>query len=571
MFDGESAHQELSSAAARGVAPGPRLTAERYAKLLAAARGTPPPYDAPAPLRQAKAAAGGEAPSAAATATTAGRAGGGPAVAPVAGSVGRGTAAAAAAPAASAAGAAGAGSGEGSDGESSSGSESGGAAPPRGKEDSEWVTVSKKKVAEKRPTAKTDASASGKGKGSIAPPADKRAPGGPLTHLQIPVGLEDTPKFRVVKRLLGPGGENTKRIAGLSTGIWVELRGTGTILTYNKPDVGPLVLHIKGYDSAQCTRSAELATSLIAEIVQEHKEAMEKDGGREPGLSEVVASESSAARSPSPPVEASAAPAPAVAADGEGAATAAAPAAAAEAAATAKSEEGAAADERAEAAAASSPRSTTSGGGWVTAARAGAPRSAKGPAAAVVTAPPSSATLPLALGAAAAQSPRAARPAAVACSPAALAGAAAAVSLSARPERVSASAPKGASKGKEQGVHRELRVGLEDSPEFRVARRIIGPSGENVKHIASVCPGTRLELRGEGTNPLNGYQSGPLVLHIRSRDIATADDAMRMAEELLERVRKERAAALADGGEERKGKGKGKGRGKGESKGDTTG
>jgi len=63
------------------------------------------------------------------------------------------------------------------------------------------------------------------------------------------------------------------------------------------------------------------------------------------------------------------------------------------------------------------------------------------------------------------------------------------------------------------------------------------------------------------------------VLHIRARDAATADLALRLAGELIESVREERETAIAGGAiEERNGSGKGakgksKGRGKGDGKG----
>lgn len=262
-------------------------------------------------------------------------------------------------------------------------------ASERGFERSEdgWVTVAAKgKKAPRSPKARAKE------------PSAPRPKPGPLHHHQLPVALGDHPQVRVVRRLLGQGGENMKRITAQCPGTWVELRGAGTNLGRGS-DTGPLVLHVKGHDAVACGRAVELANALIGET----------------------------AESPAP--------------------------------------------------------------------SGLAPR-----------------------------------------------------------------APRGAP---EPFVHRELAVGLEETAEFRVARRLIGPGGENVKFIAHECPGTRLELRGEGANPWNGLQSGPLVLHIRARDAATADAALKLASELVEHVKEERAAALAgEEGEERGGKGA-KGRGKG--------
>mmetsp|Transcript_54266 Transcript_54266/g.156880 ORF Transcript_54266/g.156880 Transcript_54266/m.156880 type:complete len:406 (-) Transcript_54266:78-1295(-) len=367
------------------VASMPRLSVETYLALLAAAKKSPPPYIAPAPRRGAK--------------TTP------PAPPP-----------------------------EKEDPDTSSGSEASDTASDGGFEQDGWVTVAARGRKAPRPTPAKPVQAALPKAGPPARPA--RPATGPLIHHQLPVTLDDSLQSRAVRKLLGQGGENIKRITSMCPGTWVELRGAGTNLGRGT-DTGPLVLHVKGHDADVCKKAVELATSLIDETL----EVMGKHQAAEPGVS------------------ADAAPGPPSGGGGGGG----------------------------------------GGGGASSAARSGAP---------------------------------------------------------ARPQR-----PESAF------VHRELAVGLEDTPEFRVARRLIGQGGEHVKFIAQECPGTRLELRGEGANPWNGPQSGPLVLHIRARDAATADAAVKLAEELLEHVKEERAAALAgyaESGEGKGGKG-GKGRGKGKA------
>lgn len=96
-------------------------------------------------------------------------------------------------------------------------------------------------------------------------------------------------------------------------------------------------------------------------------------------------------------------------------------------------------------------------------------------------------------------------------------------------------------------LHHELQVGIVECREFRVVRRLIGPGGENMKFIASECPGTKLELRGAGANPWIGSESGPLVLHVRGRDPVKFAAARELAAQLLEQVKEEHQQFLSEG------------------------
>lgn len=88
-------------------------------------------------------------------------------------------------------------------------------------------------------------------------------------------------------------------------------------------------------------------------------------------------------------------------------------------------------------------------------------------------------------------------------------------------------------------IHHEVPVGIKHSSQFPIVKKVIGPGGENIKNISSACPGTKLELRGAGTNPWNGGETGPLMLHIRGHDETQCEAALKLANELIDSVRKD--------------------------------
>lgn len=102
-----------------------------------------------------------------------------------------------------------------------------------------------------------------------------------------------------------------------------------------------------------------------------------------------------------------------------------------------------------------------------------------------------------------------------------------------------AEANQGTSTGTSSVIHHEVPVGVKHTAKFAAVRKIIGRSGENMKHISSACPGTKVELRGAGTNPWNGGEAGPLVLHIRGHDPVQCAAALKRANALIEGVQKE--------------------------------
>mmetsp|Transcript_20515 Transcript_20515/g.33114 ORF Transcript_20515/g.33114 Transcript_20515/m.33114 type:complete len:439 (+) Transcript_20515:55-1371(+) len=94
-------------------------------------------------------------------------------------------------------------------------------------------------------------------------------------------------------------------------------------------------------------------------------------------------------------------------------------------------------------------------------------------------------------------------------------------------------------------VHHEVHVGIEHTVQFPVVRWLIGPGGVNMRKISSACPSTKVELRGAGTNPWLGGESGPLVLRIKGRDRLQCAEALKLANELIDGVRKQYQEFLA--------------------------
>jgi len=84
-------------------------------------------------------------------------------------------------------------------------------------------------------------------------------------------------------------------------------------------------------------------------------------------------------------------------------------------------------------------------------------------------------------------------------------------------------------------------VGMEESASFPVVKRLIGPSGANLKRIREACPNTVVSLRGRGC-PGSGTekdQTGPLHFVI-SAPSDEMQKAVRMAEQLVADVRGQR-------------------------------
>jgi len=84
-----------------------------------------------------------------------------------------------------------------------------------------------------------------------------------------------------------------------------------------------------------------------------------------------------------------------------------------------------------------------------------------------------------------------------------------------------------------------VRIPAEEKGHFRVVRRIFGPGGENMKHIARES-GAKLRLRGKGSGYLEGPRheesSEPLVLCVSANDEGGYDTCIKLLTELFEGI-----------------------------------
>jgi len=82
-------------------------------------------------------------------------------------------------------------------------------------------------------------------------------------------------------------------------------------------------------------------------------------------------------------------------------------------------------------------------------------------------------------------------------------------------------------------------VGIEEDSKFKVVRRVLGPHGQHVKHIAEQT-GVKLRLRGRGSKFLEGpdqrESDEPLMLCLSAPDHATYAEAVRLTKLVLEDV-----------------------------------
>jgi len=336
--------------------------------------------------------------------------------------------------------------------------------------------------------------------------------------------MEDGAGFRVARRLIGPGGENVRRIARECPGVRVELRGAGIHPVRGDEESGPLVLHIKGRDPAQCARAVELANVLIAETAEERARFVararpEAAPQRKQAGQEWLERPGGAA--------------------GKGTGEAG------------KAGAGYGGSEHHRLSAPCSQEESTSADGSAPGTECDAPDS-EAEEASLEPQEALRGSGPELVAGAAGRGQRA-RPAAAAAGPGEEAGDTEAADAWQQPR------PRGGGSGSSRGdpatpggqshrsappVHLELEVGLADSPKFRVVRRLLGPGGENMKYIVAECPGTRIQLRGAGTNPWMGSQSGPLVFHVKGHDRAQCEAALGIAAELVDHVREEHRQLL---------------------------
>lgn len=103
-------------------------------------------------------------------------------------------------------------------------------------------------------------------------------------------------------------------------------------------------------------------------------------------------------------------------------------------------------------------------------------------------------------------------------------------------------------KSKQETVRRkgntqcQFTIGIEEEPSFKVMRKILGPRGQNMKHIAEET-GAKLRLRGRGSGFLEGpdeqESTDPLMLCVSAPDVAAYEVAHGLVSDLLEDIYEE--------------------------------
>lgn len=130
----------------------------------------------------------------------------------------------------------------------------------------------------------------GKGKGKGASSASTKGVGKGLNaklQCQFTVGIEDDSKFRVVKRIIGNGGENMKRIAELS-GAKLRLRGRGSKFLEGpeqQESTDGLMLCLSSQDKIGYEHAKELVTELLKNIYHSYDVFCQKPGKIPPAKS----------------------------------------------------------------------------------------------------------------------------------------------------------------------------------------------------------------------------------------------------------------------------------------------
>lgn len=133
-------------------------------------------------------------------------------------------------------------------------------------EQEEWTQVTQKrprKLAEKKHSHMASQKALG---------AEVRSKHNDCRHFQRhPVGIVDDDDFRVVRRLLGPGGKNLKHISEQSNGAKVWISGKGSSRSANDVDnVGPLTLCIRAASKEDVTAASARVLELLESIHEQY-------------------------------------------------------------------------------------------------------------------------------------------------------------------------------------------------------------------------------------------------------------------------------------------------------------
>lgn len=103
---------------------------------------------------------------------------------------------------------------------------------------------------------------------------------------QFIIGIEEEPKFRVVRKIVGPGGQNMKSIAE-QTGAKMRLRGRGSKFLEGpeqKESSDPLMLCLSVTGRWAYETSAQQITQLLEKVYSEYRQFCHKSGKAVPYL-----------------------------------------------------------------------------------------------------------------------------------------------------------------------------------------------------------------------------------------------------------------------------------------------
>mmetsp|Transcript_152332 Transcript_152332/g.283805 ORF Transcript_152332/g.283805 Transcript_152332/m.283805 type:complete len:366 (+) Transcript_152332:83-1180(+) len=127
------------------------------------------------------------------------------------------------------------------------------------------------------------------GKRSRAQANEVSGPGGrshQKLQCQFIIGIEEENKFRVVRRILGPGGQNMKRIAD-ATGAKLRLRGRGSKFlegTEQKESLDDLMLCISSQDEKGYQACVPMVQKILQRIYREYETFCKSAGRTAPRL-----------------------------------------------------------------------------------------------------------------------------------------------------------------------------------------------------------------------------------------------------------------------------------------------
>merc|ERR1711972_109768 len=126
----------------------------------------------------------------------------------------------------------------------------------------------------------------GVGKGACRGKGAGKGANGEKFQCQFMVGIEEDSRFRVVRRIIGCGGEHMKRIAELS-GAKLRLRGRGSNFLEGperKESDDDLMLCVSAQDKDGFDKAKKAASELIENIHQSYRSHCRKSGNTCPEL-----------------------------------------------------------------------------------------------------------------------------------------------------------------------------------------------------------------------------------------------------------------------------------------------